>query len=821
MQRITALLEKTGTRIMGIALLIILLFMLSFFLFLFPMVEGELFDSRKMAARNLVEAAYNLAANYAQRAESSDMSQARAKQQAIRAIRSMRFSDRGYFWINDTTRPYPRMILHSALPGLEGRVMDDASYNMATGIQTDLGSEVVKLAKGERHLFQVFLRIARKHGEGFVTYDWPKPTADGVTEALYPKESYIKLFAPWGWIIGTGVYIDDIHQDIAHLHRAVVYAALAILLVALLLVFLLMSTITRPIKQLVAFAGDMAGGNLEARVKGRFRGELGELKAAISHMVEQLQSRMQEAENKAQEAEDARQELRENEEKYRILVENAHESIVVAQGGRLRFVNDRTCELTGYSVEELTNRFFDSLVHPEDREMVKDRHLKRLEGTVPDDAVYTFRVLDREGRQKWVELKGVAVEWEGRPATLNFLADITEKKQAEQERQSLEARLRQARKIEALGTLTGGVAHDFNNILNIIMGYSELVENELPDTSLAKKGLKEIQTASLRARDVIRQLLTFSRKGDEAHTSQQLVLIIKEGLRMMRHTLPSSVEIRECMDRDLPLVMASPTQIHQLIVNLCKNASDAMAEKGGVLEVSLQAVVVSEQEAASDPDLSPGGHVKLTVSDTGHGIAAGHMERIFDPYFTTKDVHKGTGLGLSGVLGIVKSHGGAIRVSSEPGEGTRFEIFFPAASCETEGVQRQKISTLPGGAEFILFVDDEASVARLNMQRLQNLGYRVHMETDPEEALRAFAARPERFDLVITDMTMPRMTGDKLSRKIMEIRPDAKIILCTGYSERISEDEALSLGIAGYMEKPVDMQALAEAIRAVLDRENT
>jgi PAS domain S-box-containing protein len=803
---------------MAIVFGLIGLFLLSLFLLFLPFLENQLFDSRKMAAKNLVEAVYAMLENQEERVESGEIRRGQAMQEARQAISAMRFTENNYFWINDTTRPYPKMVIHPAMPELEGRIMEDSAYKTASRIEYGMDGKTVSYEQGEKNIFHAFLELCQTNGQGFVRYEWPRPTADGLTDELFPKESYVKLFEPWGWIIGTGIYLEDVYAQMGRLRWAVVWTTLAILFVALLASFYLMRTITRPIQALVGFAADVAGGRLDSVIEGNFRGEMRELKNAISHMVGQLDSRMQEAENKAMEAEAARQAFRESEEKYRILVENAQEAIFVAQDARLRFANARTSELTGYSRERMTGSPFQDFIHPDDRELVLSRHYSRMKGDSPDP-VYTFRIVHRNGAVRWVELKSVAIEWEGRAATLNFLRDVTEQKQIEATREKLQMRVRQSQKMEALGRLTGGVAHDFNNILSIIMGYAELAESETPASSPAGRGLQEIQAASLRARDVIRQLLTFSRKGEETHSPQDIRLIVREAMRLMRSTIPSTVEIREHISEDVPSIWANPTQIHQVIVNLSKNGADAMAESGGVLTVELEAVSVSEESAAADPELFAGDFVRLSVADSGAGIAGPDLERIFDPYFTTKAVDKGTGLGLSVVLGIVKSHGGAIRVESEPGEGTRFELYFPVAPDAAGLPAIKRLESLATGTERILFIDDEPSVSHLNKLRLEKLGYQVESRTDPEEALRLFANHPDAYDLVITDMTMPKLRGDEMCRELMRIRPGVKVILCTGYSDRISEEIAREMGIACYIEKPVDLHALAAAVRAALDEE--
>ena len=392
--------------------------------------------------------------------------------------------------------------------------------------------------------------------------------------------------------------------------------------------------------------------------------------------------------------------------------------------------------------------------------------------------------------------------------------EIRDHLRAEKEKTQIEDQLRQAQKIEAIGTLTGGIAHDFNNMLGIIIGNTEMALDDVPDWNPASEFLKEIHLASLRAKDVIRQLLSFSRKSRSQRQVMDMAPVIKETMKMLRATIPTSVVFMEDVPDNLRWVLADPAQINQIIMNLCTNAAHAM-EEGGDLQVKLEEVEIKGDDALQHSDLEPGRYVELLVKDTGLGIKAHILDRIFDPYFTTKDVGKGTGLGLSVVHGIVKAHDGHIRVESGPG-GTAFEIFFPALD-EMPEPEEKEVEQFPRGRETILFVDDEASMVTLNQQRLERLGYSVIPETDPEKALERFRINPGQFDLIITDMTMPKMTGDKLAGEMLNIRPEMPIILCTGYSQMISVDKARQLGIRKYLRKPIEIGELARSVREVLD----
>jgi PAS domain S-box-containing protein len=500
--------------------------------------------------------------------------------------------------------------------------------------------------------------------------------------------------------------------------------------------------------------------------------------------------------------------LRESEEKYRILFENANDAIFVVQDQLIKFPNPKAVELAGYSTEELTKIPFVDLVHPEDRALVIDRHIRRLSGEENLPNTYSFRVVNKTGDEILIELSSVTITWEGRHATLNFVRDITQQKK-------IETQLQVAQKMEAIGTLAGGIAHDFNNILGIILGYAELAADDIPEWDSVRNKLGEIRIASLRAKEVVRQLLSFARKSEIKKRPTNLISVVKESLNLLRSSIPRSIEIRQNITEEVDSILADPTQMNQILINLCTNSNHAMPE-GGILEVRLKNVEVDEDEAAKYPELMPGRYVNLTVSDTGQGITHELKDRIFDPYFTTKEIGKGTGMGLSVVHGIVKSHQGAIFVDSDFGHGTTFSLFFPVV--KEEAIPDLEIDeNLPEGNERILLVDDEESIVYIGRLRLERLGYEVETVMNPVEALELFRAGPDRFDLVITDMTMPQMNGDQFITEVLKIHPKMPTILCTGFNEKIDEERAMTIGICKYIEKPINGNKFAKVVRKVLD----
>jgi PAS domain S-box-containing protein len=525
--------------------------------------------------------------------------------------------------------------------------------------------------------------------------------------------------------------------------------------------------------------------------------------ATRADMAVALQKLREEVEDRKR----AEKALSASEEKYRLLFENANDAIFIAQDGVIKFPNPQVLKMTRYTKEELAKIPFINLIHPEDRDLVLERHKRRLTGE-EFPMTYSFRVVNKFGQELWVQINAAAITWEDRPATINFLRDITEQMHLEQQ-------IQQSQKMESIGTLAGGIAHDFNNILGIIIGNAELALNDVPKRNRVHLNLEEIRTASLRARDVVRQLLSFARKTNLKKKPVNIASIIEESLRLLRSSIPTSIEIRQNISKDIDAILADSTQISQVLINLCTNADHAMPD-GGILDVSLKNVELDENTAARFADLSAGRYVNLMVSDTGHGISEEEIDRIFDPYFTTKEVGKGTGMGLAYVHGIVKSHKGEISVDSQPGKGTTFSVFFPVTK-ENAAAESKAVEELPTGDERILFVDDEKSIVNMAKSMLERLGYRVETKMSPVEALALFRSKPDEFDLVITDMAMPQMTGDRLVKEILNIRPEMPVILCTGFSEKISEEKAKKFGIKAFALKPLVKTEFAVIVRKVLD----
>lgn len=380
----------------------------------------------------------------------------------------------------------------------------------------------------------------------------------------------------------------------------------------------------------------------------------------------------------------------------------------------------------------------------------------------------------------------------------------------------MEKQFSQSQKMEAMGTLAGGIAHDFNNILAGIVGYTQLAVRKLDKKSPVQKYLDQVLTASERATELVKQILTFSRSEKKEKEPVQLCLIVKEAVKLIRSSLPAGIEIESRIEDDRSYILADPTQLHQVIMNLCTNAAHAMKDTGGVMEVRLRIETV---ESGIYKELEPGPHLRLSISDTGHGIKPELMDKIFEPFFTTKGAGEGTGMGLAVVHGIVKSHNGNISVYSKIGQGTTFSILFPI-TVEVIQKHREQEETIPRGQERILLVEDEATLAEAEKTLLEELGYKVTAISNGVAALELFHKVPDRFDIIITNYSMPRMTGVELIRYIREINAHIPVIICTGFSKVVTPSEAKSLGIGDIISKPIGLALLAKSIRKLLPGNN-
>ena len=478
---------------------------------------------------------------------------------------------------------------------------------------------------------------------------------------------------------------------------------------------------------------------------------------------------------------------------------------------RVQLANKGMESTFGYKPEDLLGKSTRMLYSDSDK-FQETGEVVFIEKANKTEDLYITRYKHKSGREFSGETFGAKLfdgnkQWIG---NLGIMRDITEREQAE-------IRLQQSQKMEAIGTLAGGIAHDFNNLLFPIVGMAELLLEDLPKDSLEYENVREIYKAGTRAGGLVKQILAFSRQSEHKMTPVRVQSVLKEVLKLSRSTIPADIEIHQDIKVDCGSIKADATQVHQVAMNLITNAYHAVQDNGGTISVTLKQIILGKGELP-DSSLEQGQYIVLSVSDTGAGIEPDILGKIFAPYFTTKKKGKGTGLGLAVVFGIMKEHQGDIKVHSELGKGTTFNVYFPLMKKSAKTVSADQVQKFEPGTERILLVDDEISVVKLEGQMLSRLGYRVTEHTKSLDALEIFKANPDNFDLVITDMTMPNMTGDQFAKAILSIKPDIPVIICTGFSERINKEHAEIIGVKGFLMKPVVKFDMAQMVRKVLNK---
>jgi PAS domain S-box-containing protein len=838
------------------------LIVISIFFIFVPSLEKNILFQKKEMIRNLTDNNWSLISEYNQMVKQGELTLEVAQSEAIRRIRGLRYGpeSKDYFWINDM---HPKMIMHPYFPNLEGKDM--------SGLTDPNG----------RHLIVEFVKIVQQKGAGYIDYMWQWKDDP---KKIVPKISYVRGFEPWGWIIGTGIYIEDVHYEIKLITHDLIkiFSGLLILITG--------------------------------------------LSSYITWQAVKSEKKRSQAEN----------DLRKREEEYRSIFENTGTATVIIEKDMIiSLANAKFVDLSGYSREEIEGKkSWVEFVVPEDLKKMKAQHkARRANG---DDALktYEFQFIDRKKNIKHILLEADIIQ--GTNKSVSSLLDITERKLTEQALQTshqsfltilnsvdatiyvadmetyeiifvnkqmiehfgwdmtgeicwkafrklsgpcqhctngqlldkhnkpkgvltwqdknpitgkwyqnfdraiewtdgrlvrlqiatdithlknMEKELRQAHKMESIGTLAGGIAHDFNNILFPIVGYTELLLEEISEESPLRNSLNEIYAGTMRARDLVKQILTFSRQDISELKLIKMQPIIEEALKLIRSSIPTTITIKQNIDTNCGIIKADTTQIHQIIMNIATNAYHAMEKTGGELKIDLKEIELSGYDAVY-PDMTPLVYACLTITDTGIGMDKDITGKIFDPFFTTKKEGKGTGMGLSVVHGIVKNMKGIIRFKSEPSKGTEFCIYLPIVKKSSKETNMSIEKPIQKGDEHVLLVDDEEDIVTMEKQMLEHFGYQVTAHTSSVEALETFRAHPDKFDLVITDMAMPTMPGDVLAAKLVKTAPDIPILLCTGYSEIMSEKKAVSIGIKGFLMKPIVMKDLSDKIREVLDKKS-
>jgi len=473
--------------------------------------------------------------------------------------------------------------------------------------------------------------------------------------------------------------------------------------------------------------------------------------------------------------------------------------------------------LSGRTRQELLSMPFSAFIHTDDQAVVRERYIKRQQGIdLPSN--YTFRVIQKSGEVKWVELNVVVAPWEGKTATLNFLRDISDRKRAEVEREKLQDQLSQAQKMESIGRLAGGVAHDFNNMLGVILGRAELALMEITPSDPHYAEFREIQKVAERSVDLTRQLLAFARKQTIAPRVLDLNETVDGMLKMLRRLIGEDIDLAWEPDTNVWPVKMDPAQVDQILANLCVNARDAISGTGKAT-IRTSNMLLKEADCTKHAGLAPGDYVMLSVSDDGCGMEKGILDKIFEPFFTTKEVGKGTGLGLSTVYGIVRQNEGTVSVESEPGKGTTFKIYIPRHSGEDEAPARTVSDEMPmGNGETVLLVEDDSGILEMCKTMLERLGYRVLAANTPDEAMEMARNHPGDVRLLMTDVVMPRMSGRELAACIVKIRPEIRTLFMSGYTaDAIARHGVLNKGVH-FIEKPFSIHTLASRVRETIRR---
>lgn len=489
---------------------------------------------------------------------------------------------------------------------------------------------------------------------------------------------------------------------------------------------------------------------------------------------------------------------------------------IVNEEGKLIYVNKAFIKMYGYNSTE-------EIIKVSPKELCEDPSLpEKVIKTLKENGEYIFEHVAKRKDGSTFDIlmyARLAYDEKGKEIYPTTSIDITKQKKAALDKEVLQKQLSQAQRMESVGNLAGGIAHEFNNILSIIIGNNELIMEDLPDWSLSRESSEEIRLAGLRARDVVKHLLTFSRQDDSTKKPIDTRFVVTESLKLIRATTPTNIDIQDKISPDCYPILGDSTQVNQVLINLCNNAFDALPISGGRIDVELCNSDIKQDTDLKNTTMQPGKYVRLRVRDNGSGMNKSTRNRVFEPYFTTKDIGKGSGIGLAVVHGIVENHGGSIVCESTLDEGTTFTILIPAYEGAVSEESNEK-SMLSGNGERILYVDDEPSIAKLGKRHLESLGYEAHSTTDPKEALEMIKADPNRFDLVISDMAMPNMPGDQLIIEILSVNPKMPTMICSGYTSRMSETKASEMGITAFVMKPLNKTELANKVRDVLNDSN-
>ncbi len=766
------------------AMTVVLIFTVIVYGVVIPLVEREKHIEREATLKAITDSALSLIRYYEhgirlkkwQTDPAFPSTRGEAQKRVIENLRQLKYGkDDHIFILNGSAE----LIMHPLKPELEGKNLEKIE------------------APDNSFPFRQMAVKAQQSDIVFVKYTWLSKWSMTVYE---PQTTCAQYFYPWDWVVCTSMYTQDIDDAVGIIKRqTTIYIAVGSIL-GLGVLYLIGILISKPIVMLsdqVEKLSDHENHIIDNAITVKTKDEIGLLANTFRNTFKTLQTTLEQLKN--------------SEEKYKQLVENATDAIFIAQDEKIKFANNQTLKMLGYSLGELKTNSFLEFVHPDDRSLVIDRYTRRLKGDKRLPTSYSIKLVNKDGSELTVQISAVMVEWEGKPASLTFARDITEQKR-------LEISLQQAQKMQAIGTLAGGIAHDFNNILSGIFGYTQLAAMSITDADKVKKNIDSINEGAQRAAKLVQQILTFSRQKEFKKDNLYLYVVVKEVVKLLRSSIPATIEIKEEI-YSKAMIFADPTRIHQMIMNLGTNAYHSMSESGGILTLKLEEVNITDPAKALKSNISLGNYLKLEVSDTGKGMDDETLEKIFDPYFTTKEIGKGTGLGLALVHAIVQEHKGFIRVNSTFGKGTQFLIYLPAKGKKHKEkiVKKQSETTVATKTARLMMVDDEKDILLTTSKILKASGFDVTSYEDGLKALNAFKKSPFNFDLIITDMAMPKMAGDELAKSILDIRHDVPVILCTGFSDKLKNESFKKIGIKRLLQKPVISKQLLSIIDEIIN----
>lgn len=617
-----------------------------------------------------------------------------------------------------------------------------------------------------------------------------------------------RVFKPWKWTIVYAVPLNEKYEDVRKFSSLLLVTMLSTTLVVAILLSLAIAKLMRPIGELTDKALEISRGNLDNPIDIHSYDEIGVLAESFDKMRKAIQSQISKLSTEVAERRKMELSLRESEERFRTLHNASFGGIVIQDKGEILDCNQGLSEITGYEFDELIGMDGFKLIASDWRETVMQNILADVEH------VYEVEGIRKDGTIYPLQLQGRSIPHKGRTVRVAEFRDITKRKRVEEEKVRLESHLHQAQKMESIGQLAGGVAHDFNNMLSGISGASELLEIALVGKEKELKFISMIRNATERASGLTGKLLAFSRKGKLLSTAVDLHGIIEDAIAILERSIDKRIVIQTELNAEQYMVTGDPSQLQSGILNICVNARDAMPE-GGSIHISTVNAEFNEEYCQTDNNFTPGKYIKLSIEDSGAGIPTELQSRIFEPFFTTKEVGKGTGLGLAAVYGMVKEHHGNIRLYSEPGKGALFHLFFPAPDDVVPRKARQNEHVVLGSGT-ILVVDDEDIIRATASLLLENLGYKVLVAQNGKEALDIYRLKRDELDLIILDMVMPIMDGRKTFDKIIEINPDAKVILSSGFAKNVNTTTMVNKGLAGVISKPFNQFELSKLIADIL-----